>query len=469
MYYRFICSIEDIIEYIADNTIIINTIDRYEQDDVIFCIKEKEQMLCWLNGKQKQINIKKKSINGIKLILDEETNTLSLDDIIDRYTIGGKSMEEKHLAEIEVDILPDEEQMYSDDDLYNINSWGADLSFREIINMYEEDELLKPELQRKYVWTKVEASRFIDSILLGLPVPSVFFAKEPNETMLIIDGFQRIMTVYDYVNGIFSGDGKIFKLSNTDNINARWRGKAFAELEIEEKRRIRNTTIHAIIFEQKYPRNDTGMFQIFERINTGGRTLKAQEIRNCVYQGKCNSLLFRLNKNKNWRTILGMEDEDARMADLELILRFFAMDDLINRKEADNKQINLAKYLNAYMSDKTKCSDDEIAGMESKFEIMIKTCEKIFGNIAFRNLKSDLEKFTNKINPALFDAVSVATVYAIEKGAYNEDKDYMGNYIKLLNETEFKELISRRTTNTQNIFKRINMVSEELYGVTYER
>ncbi len=468
MYYRIVCSTEDIIECVTDNTIIINTFDRYEQDDIIFCIKEKKTVLCWLNKYQGQINNKKKSISGIKLILNEETITISLDDVIDRYTLGGKTMEEKQLTEIEVDVLPDEEQMYSDDDLYNINSWGADLSFREIISMYEEDELLKPELQRKYVWTKIEASRFIDSILLGLPVPSVFFAKEPNETMLIIDGFQRIMTVYDYVKGVFSGDGKVFKLSNTDNINARWRGKAFAELEIEEKRRIRSTTIHAIIFEQRYPRNDTGMFQIFERINTGGRTLKAQEIRNCVYQGKCNSLLFRLNKNKNWRTILGTENEDARMADLELILRFFAMKDLIKRKEADNKQINLAKYLNAYMGDKTKCSEDEITEMESKFNVMISTCKKIFGGIAFRNLKSDLESFANKINPALFDAVSVATLYAVEKGVYDEKEDYMKKYIELLNKTEFKELISRRTTNTQNIFKRINMVSEELYGVTYE-
>ena len=82
----------------------------------------------------------------------------------------------------------------------------------------------------------------------------MFFAKEPNETMLIIDGFQRIMTVYDYIKGVFSGDGKIFRLSNTENINARWRGRAFAKLDTEEKRRIRNTTIHAIIFEQKQPR-----------------------------------------------------------------------------------------------------------------------------------------------------------------------------------------------------------------------
>ena len=105
--------------------------------------------------------------------------------------------------------------------------------------MYSEGELLKPELQRKYVWSRVEASRFIDSILLGLPVPSVFFAKEADETMLIIDGFQRIMTVSDFVNGTFSGDGKVFKLSNTENINPRWRGKAFVELDTQEKRRIK--------------------------------------------------------------------------------------------------------------------------------------------------------------------------------------------------------------------------------------
>ena len=167
----------------------------------------------------------------------------------------------------------------------------------------------------------------------------------------------------------------------------------------------------------------------------------------------------------------GQQGHGARIiqADLELILRFFAMDDLINRKEADNRQINLAKYLNAYMGEKTNCDDDEIVKMESKFKIMIQTCKKLFGDNAFRNLKSDLKNFANKINPALFDAVSVATAYAIEKGVCNENESYMEKYVKLLNNDEFKEVISRRTTNTQNIFKRINMVSKALYGVSYEK
>ena len=149
--------------------------------------------------------------------------------------------------------VPAEEQndFYSDDDLFKIQSWGADLSFRELISRYDEDELVKPELQRHYVWDKSEASRFIDSILLGLPVPSIFLAKTSNEKLLIIDGYQRLMTVRDYVKGIFSKDQKVFKLSRTEKVHSKWRGKAFAELSDEEQRRIRNTTIHAIIFMQR--------------------------------------------------------------------------------------------------------------------------------------------------------------------------------------------------------------------------
>ncbi len=89
-------------------------------------------------------------------------------------------MIEQELDNIE-EIKDEIEDSYSNDDLYNINAWGADLSFRELISMYDEDELLKPELQRKYVWEKPEASRFIESILLGLPVPSIFLANTKDE------------------------------------------------------------------------------------------------------------------------------------------------------------------------------------------------------------------------------------------------------------------------------------------------
>ena len=196
------------------------------------------------------------------------------------------------------DIKEEVEETYSNDDIYNITSWGADLSFRELITMYDENELLKPELQRHYVWDKVEASRFIESLLLGLPVPSIFLANTADGHKLIIDGYQRIMTVYDYVKGLWTKDNRVFRLSNSDKINSRWRNKSFTELSAAEQRKIRSTTIHAIIFEQTKPQeDDTSLYQIFERINTGGRALYPQEIRNCVYQGPLNTLLFKVNKN----------------------------------------------------------------------------------------------------------------------------------------------------------------------------
>ena len=211
--------------------------------------------------------------------------------------LKGRYKHMNYQEEIIEELEAEKDDGYSDDSLFSISSWGADLSFRELCAMYEENELLKPELQRKYVWDRMEASRFIESVLMGLPVPSIFLAQS-GSNKLIVDGYQRIMTVYDYIRGIFSTDGKLFRLSNSEKINYRWRNKAFSELSSDDQRKIRSTTIHAIVFEQKKPENtDTSLYQIFERINTSGRTLTAQEIRNCVYQGSFNKLLFELNTN----------------------------------------------------------------------------------------------------------------------------------------------------------------------------
>lgn len=101
-------------------------------------------------------------------------------DIKERYELSKekertkmRNAKEKYI----VDEIEEENSEYSDDALFNITSFGADMSFRELITMYEEGELEKPEMQRNYVWNKNEASRFIDSILLGLPVPSIFWQK----------------------------------------------------------------------------------------------------------------------------------------------------------------------------------------------------------------------------------------------------------------------------------------------------
>ncbi|MDU1053775.1 DUF262 domain-containing protein [Clostridium baratii] len=363
-----------------------------------------------------------------------------------------------------VNIKSENEENYSNDDLYNIMSWGADLSFRELISMYEEDELMKPELQRNYVWDKKEASRFIESILLGLPVPSIFLAKLPNDKQLIIDGFQRIMTVYGYVKGIFSKDNSVFKLSNSNIINERWRGKTYEQLTDDDKRKIRNYYIHAIVFEQKYPRDDdTSLHQIFERINTGGRTLNNQEIRNCVSQGAFNALLIELNKNSIWRKLYGEEKFDSRMKDIELILRFFTIhsDDI---RKSSRKQISLKNSLDKFMNNKVNNEDEKIIIMKENFE---KTIDYIFdrlGETAFNNYSFDDGKYIKKFHPTIYDSIMIATLECFDN--IHSINDLNKRKMELLQDNDYKRYISERTTNVENINGRINKAKEILYGIT---
>ena len=364
--------------------------------------------------------------------------------------------------------IPQDEQndFYSDDDLFKIQSWGADLSFRELISRYDEDELVKPELQRHYVWDKSEASRFIDSILLGLPVPSIFLAKTKDEKLLIIDGYQRLMTVRDFVKGIFSKDGKVFKLSKTDKIHERWRGKAFAELEEEERRRIRNTTIHAIIFMQRSPENgDTSLFQVFERINSSGRTLLAQEIRNCVYQGPLNTSLLSLNENERWRYLYGKPVRDDRMRDVEFILRFFALssEEILNPERSPSR-ISLKKYLNQYMDRANK--EQIIPELEEKFRNSVDLVYEIFGETAFHNISpSNPNQFVERFSPTLFDSILISFSLAIRNGVLLSDADRLrSRKIELLKDPSFQKLLSQETMRTPNIRDRIQKAYTAFFG-----
>lgn len=365
--------------------------------------------------------------------------------------------------------IKEEQESYSDESLYNITSFGTDLPLRELVTMYDDGDLEKPEMQRKYVWDKKEASRFIDSILLGLPVPSIFLARTPEKKMLIVDGYQRIMTIYDYMKGTFSKDGSVFKLTNSEVIYSSWRGKSYQELTEAQKRTIRTSPIHAIVFEQKQPQDDTGMYQIFERINTGGRILKPQEIRNCVYHGNYNNMLMMLNKNEVWRKVLGSENEDSRMADIELILRFFAFVDFEKTEYSSSKQINLVNYLNTYMKSQNDISDSEMEQKELLFIEIITYLWNAIGEHLFRTCKEKNGAVTwaKKVNPVVMDAVCTATVFVQQtKGLHNYDSELLNAaYQTLMLDEEFTKVTKQRTTNVNNIHKRVNIVLEKMYGI----
>lgn len=355
------------------------------------------------------------------------------------------------------------EDDYSNDDLFNITSWGADLSFRELVTMYKEGELIKPEIQRNYVWDKKEASRFIDSLLMGLPVPSIFLARSTDEKKLIVDGYQRIMTVYDFLRGVFSKDGSSFKLTNSEQINIRWRNKTFSELPDELQRKIRATTIHAIIFEQRHPENDdTSLYQVFERINTSGRGLTPQEIRNCVYQGPLNSFLIDFNLNKTWRKLFGTEVPDPRMRDMEFILRFLLLREGGMRDH--DKRYSLKKCLNEFMKNPANNSDAALREFGDAFSKVIEFLNEHLGHNAFHNV-SEKGGYIDKFHPTIFDSLSVATYLylqghgktSISSGHLEERKR------ELLKDEVYKYAIRAETMRGLRIDERIVFAGKYLY------
>lgn len=160
-----------------------------------------------------------------------------------------------------------------------------------------------PQFQRSFVWSINQASRFIESLLLGLPVPGIFLSKEPETgKLLIIDGQQRLKTLQYFYQGVFH-NGREFSLQNVQD---RLLGKTHRTLDQTDENILDDSIIQATVVKQDEPSDDeSSIYHIFERLNTGGTQLQPQEIRACIFHGPFNDLLNELNDEPAWRRVFG--------------------------------------------------------------------------------------------------------------------------------------------------------------------
>ena len=185
---------------------------------------------------------------------------------------------------------------------YDISSYGADYDVDGLVKRLERGDLFVPPFQRSYVWKIKEASKFIESLLLGLPVPGVFFAKEAESNrLLVIDGQQRLKTLSFFYKTVFNPqDGekkqRVFKLTG---VQKQFDDRTYKELSDSDRIKLNDSIIHATIIKQESPKNDnTAIYYIFDRLNSSGTKLTAQEIRTAISNGGFINLLKELNENK---------------------------------------------------------------------------------------------------------------------------------------------------------------------------
>jgi len=327
--------------------------------------------------------------------------------------------------------------------VYKIANYPADYTLQGLYDKDKEKEILIPPFQRRFVWTLSQASRLIESFLLGLPVPSIFLYKEKkSQKLLVIDGQQRLKTIFGYFKGIFPDTKKTFYLKG---VNRKWEGNSFLDLDDPDKRRLRDSVLRAVIVEQLDPKDNTSIFHIFQRLNTGGTTLRPQEIRNCIYQGKFNDLLNELNRDEAWRKIIGLPVPDRRMRDVELILRFLGLYCRYKEYKSPMKDF-LSNFMAKYRNEEVKIKEFR--------EIFTKTVSSIAQDLSSRPfvIKAGLQA-------AVFDSIMVAFALNLN----NIPPDIKERHQKLLKDEEYEKSVYEFTTVEKFVKQRINMAIKKLF------
>jgi len=342
----------------------------------------------------------------------------------------------------EVDDVIDESTEETVPYKYSITSYGADYTVDMLVKRLSNDVVFIPPFQRSYVWSLNQASRFVESLLLGLPVPGVFLSKESTTgKMLVIDGQQRLKTLQFFYEGLFRG--REFKLKGVQD---RFEGKTYKKLEEADRLRLDDSIIHATIVKQDEPSDDeSSIYHVFERLNTGGMQLQPQEIRACIYHGKFNNLLSELGKTQSWQTIYGSPSD--RLKDQELILRFFAL-----YFDFDNYRRPMKEFLNKYMGKNRNLKHQEKDNLKSIFMPTIDFIAKALGKKAFRPERA--------LNAAVYDAVVVGVARRLKQNSISEIDRFIKKYDELLNNEYFISACKTSTSDEVNVKKRIRIATD---------
>lgn len=227
-------------------------------------------------------------------------------------------------------------------------------SCADLLRMYETQQLeIQPDFQRDVVWSKPDQTRFIDSLIKQLPIPSMCISLDyKTDKRQIIDGLQRMSSIINFL----SNDE--WKLSQLEDIDENLSGKTVHTIKTKFKElysRVQNVVIPITVIrcDSSKKSHSEYLFTIFHRLNSGGIKLNNQEIRNCIFNGNLNTLLKELSKSSIVTKTIG---EKSRFANEELLLRFFAFNDNL-----DSYSGKLSTYLNSYMHLNRTLKDQNIS------------------------------------------------------------------------------------------------------------
>lgn len=366
---------------------------------------------------------------------------------------------------------------------YDITASPNDFNTSTMFSFIESGAVVIPGFQRNYVWDLKRASKLIESMIIGLPIPQIFLYEESRNKFLVIDGQQRLMSIYYFIKQrfprkekrielrrIFDKNGKIpddvldddnffspFSLLLTErlpNHPNRLNRLSYGTLgDIKTTFDLR--TVRNIIIKQNAPDAESdessSIYEIFNRLNTGGINLKPQEIRTSLYHSSFYDLLYRINLDPRWRRLLGVPEPDLHMKDIEILLRAFAM-----VASGNDYKPSMTRFLNLMSKRAKALSKEKVEYLEKLFGAFLDACAALTTTAFFSTQNK-------KVNISLIEAVFAAkSASAFEEGSLNVPNVNPDKLQQLKDDPEFVKASQSQTASSSNVSKRLMRAREIL-------
>jgi hypothetical protein len=355
----------------------------------------------------------------------------------------------------EIDIEPEDNSIEDIHGPFDPNAIDVDISVVNLGSLLEQLEYneidLRPEFQRASdVWSPVKKSRLIESVLLGLPLPSFYFSEDPETNkLLVVDGLQRLCAFSDFCIT------KKLKLKGMQFLTG-LEGWTYDKLDRTQIRRIKSLKVTLNTLRKNTPQRVK--LVIFQRVNTAGVPLTPQEMRNALYQKKATDLLKEMAKLDSFRKATGGKIPSRRMTDCDFANRFVAF--YLYRNDYDG---NLDEFMGDALEKVNKMQQQEIDFILKTFDRSMQICYKLLGNTAFKRPDPQKPNSFLKTNKAIFEvlSVSIAQLTDNEQEILVQRKNRFQNEIySLFKNEDFIKSITSGTAKTPQVEYRHTKVQQ---------
>lgn len=381
------------------------------------------------------------------------------------------NLDEAHEFQDEVldESIEDDESLYEMKES-SLSYFGADFDVRGLVQRLTDGDIVIPRFdpdesegaslsgfQRQRIWSRSKMEQFIESLLLGWPVPSIFLVLDRDQRYLVLDGQQRLSALQHFFSGRYP-DGTSFEL---EDVAEHLKHATYATLAPESKRRLNNTFIQAIVIEPKGEDGPASVYRLFGRLNSGGVSLTAQEIRVALFMGPIVDWIRDLNRDEYWRRLYGRPN--LRLKDHELVLRALVMHRVL--ASIDDNWEDSERRREVYTPPMSECLNGYLDKNRDMADIDKKALTEAFSasaELLFRAAGREGLRFNGRINAAHVDAIIASLMHLHVSSALPSDKHLAEALNRLRSEGEYVEFVTHSTSHRESVYGRLRLALDFL-------